>query len=54
LDKSGVVVKKKARLVMEGSHQEEGKDFDETFTPARLEAIRILHAFASHMSIKLF
>ena len=39
----------------EGYNQEEGIDFDETFTPvARLEAIRILLAFASHMNIKLY
>jgi len=32
-----------------------GIDFDETFAPvARLEAIHILLAFASHISIKLF
>ena len=36
-------------------NQEEGIDFDKTFTPvARLEAIRILLAFASHMNIKLY
>ena len=38
-----------------GYNQEEGIDFDETFAlVARLEAIRILLAFASHMNIKLY
>ncbi|XP_070032924.1 uncharacterized protein [Nicotiana tomentosiformis] len=45
----------KARLVVQGYNQEEGIDYDETFAPvARMEAIRILIAFASHMEFKLF
>jgi len=55
LDESGNVVRNKARLVAKVYNQEEGIDFDKTFVPvARLEAIRILLAFASHMGIKLF
>jgi len=55
LDESGNVVRNKARLVAKGYNQEEGIDFDETLAPvARLEAIRILIAFASYVSIKLF
>ena len=45
----------KARLVAQGYNQQEGIDYDETFAPvARLEAILILLAYASHKNIKLF
>ena len=45
----------KARLVAKGFAQVEGLDFGETFAPvARLEAIRILLAYASHHNMKLF
>ncbi|MVG17300.1 hypothetical protein EF849_23015, partial [Aeromonas jandaei] len=45
----------KARLVAKGFSQVEGLDFGETFAPvARLEAIRILLAYASHHDIKLY
>ena len=55
MDENGLVVKNKARLVAQGFSQVEGLDCDETFAPvARLEAIRILLSFASHMNIKLF
>ena len=55
MDENGVVVKNKARLVAKGYNQEEGIDFDETFAPiARLEAIRMLLAYASCMNIKLY
>ena len=55
LDESGEIVRNKARLVAQGYNQEEGIDFDETFAPvARLEAIRMLLAFASFMKFKLF
>ena len=38
-----------------GYNQEEGIDFDETFAPvARLEAIRLLLAYASIMDIRLY
>jgi len=54
-DENGVVVRNKARLVAKGFSQVEGLDFGETFAPvARLEAIRILLAFASHHDIKLY
>ncbi|GAU46301.1 hypothetical protein TSUD_283270, partial [Trifolium subterraneum] len=55
LDENGKVVRNKARLVAQGYNQQEGIDYDETFAPvARLEAIRILLAYASHKCIKLF
>ena len=54
-DEHGVVVWNKARLVSKGFAQVEGLDFGETFAPvARLEAIRILLAYASHHNMKLF
>ena len=38
-----------------GYKQEEGINYDETFAPVvRLEAIRMLLAFASYMDFKLF
>ena len=55
MDELGNVVRNKARLVAQGYNQEEGIDFDETFTPvARIEVIRLLLAFACHMDLKLF
>ena len=54
-DENGLVVRNKARLVDQGYTQVEGIDFDETFAPvARLEAIRILLAYANHHYIILY
>ena len=54
-DENGLVVRNKARLVAQGYTQVEGIDFDETFAPvARLEAIRILLAYANHHNIILY
>ena len=51
----GQVVRTKARLVAQGYTQVEGIDLDETFAPvARLEAIRILLAYAYHHNILLY
>ncbi|GJV33616.1 retrovirus-related pol polyprotein from transposon TNT 1-94 [Tanacetum coccineum] len=52
LDELGGILKKKAWLVTRGYRQEEGINFEESFAPvARLEAIRILLAFAAHMNM---
>jgi hypothetical protein len=54
-DDQGVIVRNKARLVEKGFSQVEGLDFGETFAPvARLEAIRILLAYASCYDIQLY
>jgi hypothetical protein len=53
-DENGVVTKNKARLVAKEYTQVEGLDFGETYAPvARLEAIRIPLAFATHHNLKL-
>jgi len=55
LDEQGTITRNKARLVVQGDNQEEGIDYEETFAPvARIEAIRILIAFAAHMEFKLY
>ena len=55
LDENGIIVRNKARLVAQGYNQQEGIDFDETFAPvARLEAIRLLLAYACSMNFQLF
>jgi hypothetical protein len=54
-DEDGQVVRNKARLVAQGFTQVEGLDFGETYAPvARLEAIRILLAYANHHNILLY
>jgi hypothetical protein len=51
----GEVVRNKARLVAKGFSQVEGLNFGETFAHvARLEAIRILLAFAAYKGFKLY
>jgi hypothetical protein len=54
-DEHGVVTRNKARLVAKGYAQVAGLDFEETFAPvARLESIRILLAYVTHHSFRLF
>ncbi|GJX06091.1 retrovirus-related pol polyprotein from transposon TNT 1-94, partial [Tanacetum coccineum] len=54
-DKTGIVIKNKARLVAQGYNQQEGMDYDETFAPvARLEAIIIFLAFATYMNFIVY
>nr|GEZ84904.1 retrovirus-related Pol polyprotein from transposon TNT 1-94 [Tanacetum cinerariifolium] len=55
LDELGGILKNKARLVARGYRQEEGIDFEESFTPvARLEAIRIFLAYAAQMNMVVY
>ncbi|GJV16446.1 retrovirus-related pol polyprotein from transposon TNT 1-94 [Tanacetum coccineum] len=55
LDELGGILKNKARLVARGYRQEEGIDFEESFAlVARLEAIRIFLAFATHMNMVIY
>jgi hypothetical protein len=54
-DQDGIVVRNKARFVAQGYAQVEGLDFGETYASvARLEAIRILLAYACAHNIKLY
>ena len=54
-DDSGVIVRNKARLVVRGFRQIEGLDYTEVYAPvARMEAIRIFLAYASHMGFTVY
>ncbi|GJR10961.1 retrovirus-related pol polyprotein from transposon TNT 1-94 [Tanacetum coccineum] len=58
LDENGVVSRNKARLVAQGYNQQEGINYDETFTKKNspcldLESIRILLAYACALDFKL-
>ncbi|GJX79833.1 putative ribonuclease H-like domain-containing protein [Tanacetum coccineum] len=55
LDELGGILKNKACLVARGYRQEEGIDFEESFTPvARLDAIRIFLAYVAHMNMIVY
>ncbi|KAK9048587.1 hypothetical protein SSX86_032448 [Deinandra increscens subsp. villosa] len=50
-DDSGIIVRNKARLIVQGHRQVHGIDYDEVYAPvARLEAIRIFLAVASYLN----
>ncbi|GKE16742.1 retrovirus-related pol polyprotein from transposon TNT 1-94 [Tanacetum coccineum] len=54
-DEENTVIRNQTRLVMKGHRQEEGIDFEESFTPvARMEAIRISLAYVAHKSFIVF
>nr|GEY69762.1 hypothetical protein [Tanacetum cinerariifolium] len=54
-DEEQMVIRNKSRLVVRGYRQEEGINFEESFTPvARMEAIRIFLAYAAHKSFTVF
>ncbi|GJR27069.1 retrovirus-related pol polyprotein from transposon TNT 1-94 [Tanacetum coccineum] len=54
-DEDQTVIRNKARLVAKGYAQEEGIDFEESFAPvARLEAVRICIAYATHKSFPVY
>ncbi|GJW82239.1 retrovirus-related pol polyprotein from transposon TNT 1-94 [Tanacetum coccineum] len=54
-DKENTVIQNKTRLVVRGYRQEEGIDFEESFTSvARMEAIMIFLAYAAHKSFTVF
>nr|GFB18296.1 retrovirus-related Pol polyprotein from transposon TNT 1-94 [Tanacetum cinerariifolium] len=54
-DEENTIIRNKSRLVVRGYHQEEGLDFEESFTSvARMEAIRIFLAYAAHKSFTVF
>ena len=55
MDENGIIIRNKERLVAQGYNQQEGIDYEETFAPvARLEAIRMLLAFACHKNFILY
>ncbi|GKA96836.1 retrovirus-related pol polyprotein from transposon TNT 1-94 [Tanacetum coccineum] len=55
LDELGGILKNKARLVTRGYRQEEGINFEESFTSVdRLEAIRIFIAYAVHKNMVFY
>ncbi|GKE20929.1 retrovirus-related pol polyprotein from transposon TNT 1-94 [Tanacetum coccineum] len=55
LDELGGILKNNARLVARGYYKEEGIDFEESFAlVARLEAVQIFLAFATHMNMIIY
>ncbi|GJZ72000.1 copia protein [Tanacetum coccineum] len=54
-DEENTVIQNKTRLVVRRYHQEEGIDFEESFSPvARMEAIRIFLAYAAQKTFTVF
>ncbi|GKB22420.1 putative ribonuclease H-like domain-containing protein, partial [Tanacetum coccineum] len=54
-DEKNTVIRKKARLVAKGYSQQEGIDFEESFSlVVRLEAVRLFVAYAAHKSFPIY
>jgi len=54
IDEDGNIVRNKDKLVVKGYNQEEGIDFDETYSPvAMLEAVKLLLAYPCMCNFKL-
>nr|GEW23640.1 putative ribonuclease H-like domain-containing protein [Tanacetum cinerariifolium] len=54
-DERGIVIRNKARLVVQGHTQEEGINYEEVFAPvARIEAIQLCLAYASFMGFMVY
>nr|GFA04612.1 uncharacterized mitochondrial protein AtMg00810-like [Tanacetum cinerariifolium] len=54
-DESSLVIRNRARLVAVGYSQQEGIDYNETFSPvARIKAIRLFLAYAAHKDFTVF
>nr|GEX90730.1 hypothetical protein [Tanacetum cinerariifolium] len=54
-DERGIMIRNKARLVVQGYTQEEGIDYEEVFAPvARIEAIRLFLAYVSFMGFIVY
>ncbi|GKB26180.1 retrovirus-related pol polyprotein from transposon TNT 1-94 [Tanacetum coccineum] len=48
-DEENMVIQNKTHLVVRGYHQEEGIDFEESFAPVAMEAIRIFLAYCTQI-----
>nr|GEZ64531.1 hypothetical protein [Tanacetum cinerariifolium] len=54
-DEENTVIRNKSHLVAKGYAQKEGVDFEESFAPiARLEAVRLFIAYATHKSFTVY
>nr|GFA77721.1 Gag-Pol polyprotein [Tanacetum cinerariifolium] len=54
-NEENTVIRNKSRLMAKGYAQKEGVDFEESFAPvARLEAIRLFIAYATHKSFTIY
>ncbi|GJT28670.1 retrovirus-related pol polyprotein from transposon TNT 1-94 [Tanacetum coccineum] len=54
-DEENTIIRNKSRLMAKGYAQKDGIDFEESFAPvARLEAVRLFIAYASHKSFTVY